>query len=756
MKVVLAEKPSVAKDLAAVLGAVGKGPGYFEGNGYQVTWAIGHLVELADAKDYGYQGWQLSHLPIIPQTFLTKVTSDQGRAKQFSIIAGLFEKADAIICATDAGREGELIFRYIYDKVGGGKPTQRLWVSSQTDKALRDGFAKLKDGHEYDNLYEAARCRSEADWLVGINATRAYTLKFGYQPPFVDAKSTDTKKNQPLSLGRVQTPVLKLLVDRYQEAISFKPETYWELILTLEKSGQQFQAKWFRDKYERFLEEKEGLEILGRLEDKALVRDVVMKPKTEGPPLLYDLTTLQKDANKRYNFSAQHTLDLAQDLYEKYKTLTYPRTDSRYLTDDIFPLVPELLDNVGRMPAYAPFVAKAKAIGITKDKNYFNDAKVSDHHAIIPTETNPVEAGMTQEHMMIYDMVVRRFIGVFLGNCQKELSDIVLVNAGETFRAKGTMISVVGWREIYFALEEALAKRKAQGKGKPDPDEKDKEEENALPLMAVNDILPVIKKELPKKKTKAPSIHSESSILAMMETAGKEMEDDDLREAMKDRGLGTPATRAGMIERLLERGYIIRDKKKLIPTERGIALIGLVSEQPIASPELTGEWEMRLNKMAKGQYPSDKFMQEVRGYAQQVVGFVHKAEQRAAGNATGNGSPGAAYAAMPNYDLADVTCPKCKEGKLLKGKRAFGCSRYKEGCDFTLRPTIAGKLVEREHFVDLLTNGETTGWVQGFLAKTGKRFDARLRLKQDFSVTFHFDKGEGKTQAPATEIAKEA
>ena len=357
---------------------------------------------------------------------------------------------------------------------------------------------------------------------------------------------------------------------------------------------------------------------------------------------------------------------------------------------------------------------------------------------------------------MIYDMVVRRFIGVFLGNCQKELSDIVLVNAGETFRAKGTMISVVGWREIYFALEEALAKRKAQGKGKPDPDEKDKEEENALPLMAVNDILPVIKKELPKKKTKAPSIHSESSILAMMETAGKEMEDDDLREAMKDRGLGTPATRAGMIERLLERGYIIRDKKKLIPTERGIALIGLVSDQPIASPELTGEWEMRLNKMAKGNYPADKFMEEVRGYTQQVVGFVHKSEQRTAGNNGNNTSSGAVYAAMPDYDLADVTCPKCKQGKLLKGKRAFGCSRYKEGCDFTLRPTIAGKLVEREFLVDVLTNGETTGWVQGFTSKTGKRFDARLRLKDDFSVTFHFVTDNPKTAAPVSEPAKEA
>lgn len=736
MKVVLAEKPSVAKDLAAVLGAVGKGAGYFEGNGYQVTWAIGHLVELADTKDYGYQGWQLSNLPIIPQHFITKVTSDQGRAKQFAIIAELFKKAEAIICATDAGREGELIFRYIYEKVGEGKPIQRLWVSSQTDKALRDGFAKLKDGAEYDNLYHAARCRSEADWLVGINATQYYTLQYGRQAPFFDAAAL---RNQPLSLGRVQTPVLKLLVDRYLEAVNFKAETYWELILTLEKDGQQFQAKWFRDKQERFTEPTEGEAILARLEDKATVKDVQKKPKTENPPLLYDLTTLQKDANKRYNFSAQHTLDLAQDLYEKYKTLTYPRTDSRYLSDDIFPLVPDLLDKLAKVPTYAPFVAKARALGITKDNRYFNNAKVSDHHAIIPTETDPTTVSMSPEHYMIYDMVVRRFLGIFLGNCQKELSDIVLEDAGELFRAKGTMISTVGWREIYIALDEALEKRKAKAKGKVEaPKAEDKEEEDALPFMAVGDVLPVVKKELPKKKTKAPSIHTESSILAMMETAGKEMEDDELREVMKDRGLGTPATRAGMIERLLERAYIVRDKKKLVPTERGIALIGLVADKPIASPELTGEWEMRLNKMAKGNYAPDQFMQEVKRYAYEVVGAVRKASPSSA----------SAVQLMPDYDLADSTCPKCKEGKILKGRRAFGCSRFREGCDFTLRPLIAGKMVEQQHLQELLQLGHTTGWVQGFTSKAGKRFDARLRLKEDFSVSFEF--GAESAHKPAT------
>lgn len=730
MIVVLAEKPSVARDLASVLGAKGKGAGYFEGEGYQVTWAIGHLISLADTQDYGYRGWQISNLPIIPNTFLTKVTSDAGRAKQYEIIAELFQNADSIICATDAGREGELIFRYIYEMAGKGKPIKRLWVSSQTDKALKDGFAKLKDGSEYENLYAAARCRSEADWLVGINATQAYTLKFGRQAPFFDPT---VKRNQPLSLGRVQTPVLKLIVDRYQEAINFKPETYWELILTLEKDGQQFQAKWFRDKQERFNEPKEGEELLAKLLNEVKVEEVVMKPKSENPPGLYDLTTLQKEANKRYNFSAQKTLDLAQDLYETYKTLTYPRTDSRYLTDDIFPLVPDLLDQVAKVPAYTPFVIKAKEKGITKDTRFFNDKKVSDHHAIIPTETDPTSVKMTSDHYKIYDMVVRRFIGIFLGNCQKELSDVVVDNAGEKFRAKGTMISEAGWREIYFALEEALAKRKAKDSSKKGKSTEDKEDENALPLMKVGDVLPVIKKELPKKKTKAPSIHTESSILAMMETAGKEMEDDELREAMKDRGLGTPATRAGMIERLLQRGYIERDKKKLIPTTRGISLIGLVSTQPIANPELTGEWEMRLNQIAKGEYSSDKFMDEVKNYTREVVSFLGSNRNAQTGAVA---KPKEVF--MPAYQLSESKCPKCHEGNILKGKRAFGCARYAEGCDFTIRPLIAGKMVEQNFIEELLEKGETTGYVQGFTNKSGKRFDARLRLKEDFSVEFYF------------------
>ncbi len=747
MIVVLAEKPSVARDLAAVLGAKGKGAGYFEGEGYQVTWAIGHLIGLSDTKDYGYQGWQISNLPIIPKEFLTKVTSDAGRARQYQVIANLFKEADSIICATDAGREGELIFRYIYEKVGGGKPIKRLWVSSQTNKALKDGFANMKDGAEYFNLYEAARCRSEADWLVGINATQAYTLKFGRQAPFHDP---EVKRNQPLSLGRVQTPVLKLIVDRYQEAINFKPDIYWELILTLEKDSQKFQAKWFREKQERFTEPKEGEAILEKLKDEVKVEEVVMKPKSENPPGLYDLTTLQKEANKRYNFSAQKTLDLAQELYERYKTLTYPRTDSRYLTSDMFALVPDLLNQLAKVSAYQPFVAKALQIGIKKDTRFFNDKKVSDHHAIIPTETDPTSAGMPADHYKIYDMVVRRFIGAFMGNCQKELSDVVVENEGERFRAKGTMISEPGWREIYFALEEALAKRKAKEKGKKGKSSEDKGDET-LPLMKVGDILPVIKKDFPKKKTKAPSIHTESSILAMMETAGKELDSDELREAMKDRGLGTPATRAGMIERLLQRSYIERDKKKLIPTTRGISLIGLVTNQPIANPELTGEWEMRLNQIAKGEYASDKFMEEVKNYTREVVSFL---------GANRNGGRSASsvrkVAVMPNYQLSESTCPKCKEGKILRGRRAFGCSRYAEGCDFTVRPLIAGKLIEKEHLEELLANGLTTGFVQGFTNKAGKRFDARLRLKEDFSVSFHFGRDKEATEEKGASEPKES
>lgn len=717
MKVVVAEKPSVARDLARVLGAKTRRDGYLEGNGYAVTWAIGHLISLADTKDYGYPFWTLSALPILPRDFKTKITSDPGRARQFHVIKDLLEKADEVICATDAGREGELIFRYIYHHAQCERPVRRLWISSQTDKALNEGFAKLRPGADFDNLYHAARCRSESDWLVGINATQAFTLKYGQQAPF---HAEDAPRKQPVSLGRVQTPVLKLLVDRYQEVQAFNSETYWELILKLEKAGKSFEAKWFTKGTDRFTEESKAKEILEKIGTQVRVKDANKKPKNEQPPLLYDLTELQKDANKRYNFSAQKTLDLAQELYESYKTITYPRTDSRYLSDDLFPTIPDLLHNVAQVPAYAPFVKTIFAKGLQKEKRFFNDSKVSDHHAIIPTETNPASAGMRKEHFMIYDLIVRRLLSAFLGKCEKELSEIILEDAGEMFRAKGTMVKTMGWRSIYDSLDKALEARKKSSKksGK-------KKGEEELPYVEVGEMLAIQEKQLPKKKTKAPPIHTESSILALMETCGKEMEDEHLREAMKDRGLGTPATRAGMIERLLQRGYIRRDKKKLIPTERGIGLIKLVHDQPIASPELTGEWEHRLHRIAKGDYDVQKFMAEVRNYTAHII---H--------NVKGTRPP---QPLMPPYRLDDVSCPVCKEGQILKGKRAFGCSRFKEGCNFTVRPLIAGKMVEKEHLTDLLQLGHTRHFVQGFTSRAGKRFDARLRLNEAHEVKFYFD-----------------
>ena len=724
MKVVVAEKPSVARELARILGAKVRREGWLEGNGYQVTWAIGHLIGLADSKDYGIPRWDLDTLPIIPRKFKTKVTPDSGRAKQYRIIAGLIKEAEEVICATDAGREGELIFRYIYHHAECTAPIKRLWISSQTDAAIKKGFASLKDGTEYENLYQAARCRSEADWLVGINATRAYTLRYGHRPPF---GKIGERSEGPISLGRVQTPVLRLLVDRWEEVQAFNPETYWELILTLEKDEQTFQAKWFLPDRDRFSNEKEGKEIMEKLGETATVETADRKPKSERPPLLYDLTELQKDANKRYNFSAQKTLDLAQELYETYKTLTYPRTDSRYLSEDLFPGMPALLKNVAKVGAYTPFVQQALDLGIKKDNRFFNDKKVSDHHAIIPTETDPTKVSMPKEHFMIYDLVVRRLISAFLGNCEKELSEIVLLEAGERFKAKGTMIREQGWRSIYASLEKALEKRKQEESKGRKTKKSAKAEEEELPYVDIGEALTIQKKELPKKKTKAPSIHTESSILAMMETAGKDFEDEDLREAMKDKGLGTPATRASMIETLLRRKYIVRDKKKLVPTEKGVALINLVRQRPISSPELTGEWESRLHQIAKGDYDPDQFIKEVSRYTLHLTN-----------HAKGIKPP---PKLMPQYTLDEVTCPKCKEGKLLKGKKAFGCSRYKEGCDFTLAPYIAGKLVEKEHLLELLEKGFTSHFVQEFTNRQGKRFDARLKLKEDFTVEFFFQKG---------------
>lgn len=713
MKVVIAEKPSVARELARVLGAKSKQQGYFEGNGYQVTWAIGHLVSLADTKDYGYPFWSLSTLPILPRTFETKVTSDQGRARQYKVIEYLFKSAEEVICATDAGREGELIFRYIYLQSGCTAPFTRLWVSSQTDKALKEGFAKLKPGTDYDNLYHAARCRSEADWLVGINATQAFTLKYGQQKPFT---SEGQKRKQPVSLGRVQTPVLKLLVDRYLEVEAFKAETYWELILNLEKDDQQFEAKWFTEGTDRFTEEVKAKEVFDKLGEQVVVEAANKKPKQEQPPLLYDLTSLQKDANKRYNFSAQKTLDLAQELYEKYKTLTYPRTDSRYLSDDLYPQMAPLLKNLSNVSAYAPFIDVIRERGLKKESRFFNDKKVTDHHAIIPTETPPGSSGMPKEHYMIYDLVVRRLLGAFMGVCQKELSEIVFEEAGERFRSKGTMIKDPGWRQVYFSLDQALDKRK-KSSGK-----KDKKKEVELPYVDIGEVLAIKEKKMPKKRTKAPPIHTESSILALMETCGKEMEDEELREAMKDRGLGTPATRAGMIERLIQRNYIQRDKKKLIPTERGRALIQLVKSRPIASPDLTGEWESRLNKIAKGEYDHDKFMNEVKRYTAAIINEVKGIKPPPP--------------TMPAYRLEGLKCPKCKEGDILKGKRAFGCSRYSEGCNFTVRPYVAGKFVEKERMEELIRDGETSKHIKGFKSRSGKSFDARLRFTKEWKTEF--------------------
>lgn len=734
MKVVVAEKPSVARDLAKVLGAQVRREGYLEGNGYQVTWAIGHLVGLADTKDYGYPFWALSNLPIIPREFTTKITSDQGRARQFRVIEHLLRDAEEVICATDAGREGELIFRYIYHQAQCQAPIMRLWISSQTDKALRDGFANLKPGADYQNLYDAARCRSEADWLVGINATQAFTLKFGQQAPFTEAGQ---KRKQPVSLGRVQTPVLKLLVDRYLEVKAFKPETYWELMLTLEKDGQAFQAKWFNKDIDRFTEQAKGEEVLEKLTGTATVMAANKKPKREFPPLLYDLTELQKDANKRYNFSAQKTLDLAQELYEKYKVVTYPRTDSRYLSDDIFPTIPGLLDNLARVSAYGPFVAKIKELGLKKESRVFNNAKVSDHHAIIPTETDPRSVSLPKEPYMIYDLIVRRLLGAFLGNCQKEVSEIILLDAEEQFKAKGTMVKELGWRSVYVALEKALEKRKAsEGKKKKSK----KNEDVELPYVEAGEALEEKEKELKKKKTKAPAMHTESSILALMETCGKEMEDEELREAMKDRGLGTPATRASMIERLLQRNYIRRDKKKLVPTERGLALISLVRDRPIASPELTGEWESRLHRISKGEYDDEQFMQEVKQYTRSII------QEVTLGRRAGQARP----KFMPDYKLEELSCPRCKEGKMLKGKRAFGCSRYKEGCNFTIKPLVAGKMIPKEQLEELLSQGFTSRYVQGFTSRAGKRFDARLKLTAEGKVEFFFQDSPPPPEVPSS------
>lgn len=600
MKVIIAEKPSVAREIAKVFGANTKREGYIEGKGYTFTWAFGHLLQLAPPQEYGYYGWSVQNLPMLPPKFklaIRKVKTKEGMVddpsvkKQLDIIKGLFDEATEIIVATDAGREGELIFRYIYYFLKCKKPFKRLWISSQTDAAIKEGFRNLKPGTDYDTLFNSAHCRSQSDWLVGMNATQALSLSSGTR--------------SVLSLGRVQTPTLAMICSRYLENKNFVPQIYYQVAIQVDKDGQLFRAI----STSSYKTKEEAQKIADGVEDVAAgfpqgghILSVEAKPRKEPPPLLHDLSSLQQEANKRKGFTADYTLSLLQNLYEG-KLVTYPRTGSRYIGDDIFATVPGLID---KFTGHDTFGRQATVLTTAKlNKRSVNAKKVTDHHAILPT--GEAARQLTPDQQAIYDMVVGRMLEAFHQDCIKEITKIS-VQSGNKFAASGTVINTPGWRAVFN-----------------DKDEEKKDEENAsLPKVTQGENLPVTNKAVLEKQTKPKPLYNEASLLKALETAGKEIEDEELRYAMKDSGLGTPATRASIIETLVKRDYITREKKNLVPTETGLSVYGVVKDQQIAQAELTGNWEKRLEEIRSGA-SVNSFLSEIQQYTRSITSEMLKA-----------------------------------------------------------------------------------------------------------------------------------
>ena len=635
MKVIIAEKPSVARDIAEVLEIKGKKKGYIEGRGCAVTWAFGHLVTLREPGEYdpALKRWSLDTLPFVPESFQLTLIKNRGVAEQFAVIESLCREAEEIVCATDAGREGELIFRYILALAGcEEKPIRRLWLNSLTPDAIQEAFKDLKDGHDYDQLYAAARCRSESDWIVGLNATRFYTVRHG--------RIGGGSERVLWSIGRVQTPVLAMIVERDDAILQFRPQSFWELATRYREVVFKYQGK-------RFEKPEKAQALLDKVVDQPFtITGIAGKEKKEQPPQLFDLTTLQREMNKLHGLSAADTLAAAQNLYEK-KLVTYPRTDSRYLSEDMKPQIPKIL---AQLKAMRP--EQIEPLNLAKlpfSKRIIDDGKVTDHHAIIPTGVKPGQMGGNDE--LVYDAVATQFIAAFYPPCVKKLTTVEAVSNGVKFEAKGTQIVKPGWTILF---------QKRQSSQEPT-------DEQTLPSFAADETGPH-EPFLHEGKTKPPSHFNENSLLGAMEAAGKLVEDDSLREALKERGIGTPATRAAIIETLLNRNYIRREKKQLRCTDMGRCLIALIRDPLLKSPEMTGEWEEKLKQIERGQLAADAFMAGIAGYIRSLI-------EKSGAEQLEPGRWGA--------------CPLCGR-EVIKGKRAYGCSGWKEGCDFVLEPECRG------------------------------------------------------------------
>ena len=681
MIVCIAEKPSVARDIAKVLGANTARDGYMEGNGYQVTWTFGHLCTLKEPHDYTdqWKAWALSRLPMIPPRFGIKLIADKGVEKQFKTIESLFQKADEIVNCGDAGQEGELIQRWVMQKAAVKCPVKRLWISSLTEESIKEGFKALKDQADYQSLYEAGLSRAIGDWLLGMNATRLYTLKYG-------------QNRQVLSIGRVQTPTLALIVNRYHEITNFKPEAYW--VLSTVYRDTTFTAT--KGKYGSV---EDGQKDLQSVEGKEFtVTDISTKKGTEAPPRLYDLTSLQVECNKKYNMSADQTLQTIQSLYEK-KYTTYPRVDTTYLSDDIYPKCPDIL---AKLTNYAEYTAPLAGKKLPKSKKVFDNSKVTDHHAIIPTGVVP--QGLSFAEQQVYDEVCRHFIAVFYPDCQFATTTVLGKVKDVEFKTSGKQILVPGWREVIKPVKQE--EDPSTGSGTKEGQE---DEEKTLPIFEKGEHGPH-QPQLAEKWTSPPKPYTEATLLRAMETAGKLVDDESLREVMKENGIGRPSTRAAIIETLFKRNYIRKVRKSLEPTPTGIELIGLIHEDLLKSAELTGIWEKKLREIEQHKYEARQFLDELKQMVTEIVTTVmlDNSNRRVAAavveqpkkatpkkkaapktKKTAEGIDSSQRTVPPGNDMPSSTnsdaiigqpCPLCGKGHIIKGKTAYGCSEWRNGC----------------------------------------------------------------------------
>ena len=683
MITILAEKPSVAREIARIVGAMKKDEGYFTGNGYHVTWALGHLVQLAMPDGYGIRGFRRDSLPVIPERFELvprQVKTDKGykadaaAVKQIKVITKLWNESDSIIVATDCAREGELIFRYLYAYTGCTLPFQRLWISSLTDAAIRKGLKELKDGHEYDNLYQAAKARSEADWLVGINGTQALTVAAG---------------RGTYSVGRVQTPTLAMVCKRFWENKRFTPEPVHQLHFTVPSVSASEVVKFAS--VEKWKDKEEAAALYNKVKAQmaATVVKVEKKEKVENPPLLYDLTTLQKAANTKHGFTAEQTLDLVQKLYEA-KLVTYPRTSSRYIPEDVFAEVPMLFD---RLAGHSSFAEKIADMG-ELNRRSVDASKVTDHHALLVTPNRPL--ALYKNEQLIYDMIVGRMIEAFSPECVKDTTTVRAECEGVAFETKGCIVRKAGWRSVYG----------------------EDREDTVLPDWKEGDTLSMNGCSMSSGMTRPKPLHTESTLLAAMETAGREgVEDEEARQALKDCGIGTPATRAAIIETLLKREYLVRVKKSLMPTEKGLALYSIVKGMDIADVEMTGRWESELAEIEKGRTPHEAFLRDIEGYTRKITTELLACDK------------------IFGHKVSGCACPKCGTGTMQFYGKVVRCDN--PDCALPVFRQIAGRTLTDTEMTDLLAKGRT-GVLSGFKSKQGKPFSAAVAFDADFNTKFVF------------------